>query len=302
MHGSPPNIFLLSFKRRSVLRIILALLPVILVFDATRVANSQPRIYRFGIPPWQKDLTVDDIRGRYKPLLEWLSQRLNCKFVIVGAKDYTEISGLLAAGKIQIATISPTPYILAQEKNPGVKMLVTELSWNSDRTRKTDSYRGYILSLKSRSDINSIADLKGKRFGFVDRKSTSGFVVPNSYLREQGIDYRTYFSRFFFLGSHPRVTDAIVAGSLDAGTTWDFNWAEAIAKHGNVFKVLWTSPPIPNLGIAVHPSVTPDIQKQLQTALVNAPPQLLKGLSANGYVVRPESFYNSIRRMQKYSN
>lgn len=201
-------------------------------------------VYKFGVPPWQKDQTIDDIRGRYKPLLDWLSQEIGHSFVIVGAKDYPEASSLLASGRIQIATISPAPYIAAKKQNPDIKMLVTHLSWNKDRTKKQDSYLGYILTLKSRKEISSATDLKGKTFGFVSKESTSGFVVPNAALQANGIDYKTFFGKTFFLGSHPRVTDAIAAGSIDAGATWDFNWNEAVAKYGDIFKPILTTPAI----------------------------------------------------------
>jgi ABC-type phosphate/phosphonate transport system substrate-binding protein len=91
---------------------------------------------------------------------------------------------------------------------------------------------------------------------------------------------------------------AIVAGSVDAGATWDFNWSQAMQKHQDVFKALWTSPPIPNVGIAVHPAVPEAMQKKVQDALLRIDPRLLQGLSPLGYVAKPDSFYEVIRQLE----
>ncbi len=70
---------------------------------------------RFGVPPWQKDLSIDDIRSHYRPILAELETKLGRKMVIVGAKDYAEITQWLADGKIELGSISPAPYVLAKK-------------------------------------------------------------------------------------------------------------------------------------------------------------------------------------------
>jgi phosphonate transport system substrate-binding protein len=265
--------------------------------ENTSTATSEGITYKFGVPPWQKGQSVEDIRSRYKPMLNQLTLDTGVNLFIVGANNYEELSQFLASGEVQLSNISPAPFVFAEKQEPGVKMLVTELSWNPDKTEKKDSYLGYIVTLKSREDINTLSDLKNKKFAFVTQKSTSGFQVPNALMRQQGINYKTYFEKVFFLDGHPRVTDAIVAGSVDAGATWDFNFEAAQKKHGDVFKIILTSPPIPNVGIAAHTSVPSDIQAKIQTSLVNMDPKLLEGLSAAGFVIRPSSFYDGIRQI-----
>ncbi len=261
----------------------------------TGTANLPP--YRFGVPPWQKDLSGDDIKVFYRPMLDELQAKLGRRILLVGARDYAEILQLLADGKMDLASISPVPYLMARRKNPGITMILTELSWNADHSAKHDYYVGHILTLKSRGDINTLEDLKGKRFAFVAKESTSGFVVPKNMLAHKGLNWETSFSQSFFLGSHPRVTDALVAGSVDAAATWDFNLTQAIAKHGDVFKVLEDSDRIPNLGIAAHTSVSLADRHTIQQVLTRIDPEKLKGLSAAGYVVRPPESYDRISRL-----
>ncbi len=260
-------------------------------------ADSDAATYKFGITPWQKGQTQDDINHLYRPMLDEVSQKTGDTFLIVSARDYKQMIGFLANGDVDFCSISPAPYVLARGRNPNIRLVATELTWDKARHELTDSYLGYFVALKTREDIRTITDIAQLRFGFVRHESSSGFKYPNSLLRDRGIDYKTYFSHYYFLGSHPRVTDAIAAGSIDAGATWDFNLKQAQTKHGDIFRIIFTTPPIPNLCIAAHSTIPKAKVAEIQRALVEIDPALLKGLPAAGYVVRPDSFYDVVRHI-----
>jgi len=246
--------------------------------------------------PWQRGQSVDDIRRLYEPLLNYLGRATDAKITIVTARSYEDMVHYFADGRVDFGTISPVPYVSAQRLNPGVKLLLTELSWDPTRTQRVDSYQGMIVTLRARDDINTVDDLRGKRMGFVSEESTSGFVFPSAYLQSIGIDYKNDFLRYAFLGSHPRATDALVAGSVDATATWDFNLNQAVLKHGDVFKVVFQIA-IPNLLIATHPSLPGTVREAIKAALLNVDDKILQGLPTAGYVERPESFYDVVRRI-----
>ncbi len=265
---------------------------------AAQRASALPQ-YHFGIPPYQKGQTVDEIRGLYKPLLVWLGKQLGCRFDFIGAETYDQMIDMVATGRVQVAGLGPVPYVEAKNKNPDLRLLLTELKWNQDKTKLVDVYHGYIVALKKRHDLNSLSDLKGKIFAFVDRNSTSGYQYPNALMRRQGIIPDRFFSKVYFLGSHPRVTDAVAAGSVDAGATWDFNLAQAIKKHGDIFKIISPPSAIPNLAVVAHPSLPLAVQRKIQQILPTVPAALLRGLPADGFVVRPDNFYDAVRVIVK---
>jgi phosphonate transport system substrate-binding protein len=252
-----------------------------------------------GITPWQKGQNTDDINQLYIPMFKYLSEKTGVEFKLRAMPSYEQTSQDIADGKIQLAMLSPAPYIHAKNLNPKIRILVTELSWNQNKNAKNDSYRSFILVKKDRKDLVDIKSLKDKSFAFVSEESTSGFRVPSAYFRKQKIEPRNYFSKLMFLGSHPSVTDAIAAGSIDAGATWDFNWQQAKIKNGDIFKALWTSQPIPNLCVAAHPKISLALQEKIKKYLIEVPSELLEGLSSVGFVVRPDSFYDVIRTLEK---
>ncbi len=270
---------------------------ILLAFISTSFpsVDAKTEICRFGIPPWQKGRSFGEMRQKYLPFLNWMTEQTGCRFVPIGAKSYEDLINKLASGQILVSEISPVPYVLAKQKNPGVNILVTALSPTPDKTGLQDAYLGYIVTLKTHDTINTLQDLKGRVFGFVKPESSSGFKYPNALMKEQGIDYNTFFAKTLFLGSHPNVTGALVEKSIDAGATWQYNLDSARKKYGDVFKVILKTPPIPNILIATHPDLPMDIREKLQNILPNIPVELMKDIPAQGFVVRPDSFYDVVR-------
>lgn len=281
---------------RNAVAAVLALVVLAICGGQVRADESLP-VYRFGVPPWQVGQSVDDIVELYQPMMEWLGRRIGARFVIVGARNYNQMVELMTNESIHVASTSPLPFILAQLRNPQVRMLATELSWSIDGTEMDASYEAFIVARADRDEIDSVESLRGKRFGFVRTQSTSGYIYPMAYFMRSGIDYEEFFERAYFLGSHPRVTDAIAAGSIDAGATWDFNLRQAIRKHGPIFKVLAVTGTIPNLGIAANGSLPPEVQAAIQAALLEIDDSLLEGLPSAGYVVKGDSYYDPVREV-----
>jgi hypothetical protein len=50
------------------------------------IALAEP-LYRFGVPPWQRGQSADDIRRLYEPLLDYLVARM----VKVGGVNWQEV-------------------------------------------------------------------------------------------------------------------------------------------------------------------------------------------------------------------
>lgn len=252
-----------------------------------------------GVTPWQKGQNSDDINRLYIPMMKYLTTKVGVEFKLKPMSSYEETIDQIVSGRIQLAMLSPTPYVKAKKKNHDISILVTELSWNHNKSVKNDSYRSHILVKKTRTELSGIESLKGKNIGFVSKESTSGYEVPFALFREKKLNPDTYFGKIFFLGSHPSVTDALAAGSIDAGATWDYNWQQAISKNGDIYRPIWTSDPIPNLCIVAHPSIPQATREKIRELLINIPSNFLEGLSSVGFVKRPDSFYDSIRKIEK---
>ena len=256
--------------------------------------NKLKPVLRFAIVPWQKGKDFRELHENYRPMLSYLSEACGYRFEIICGRTYQETIDLISTGKVQLANLSPVPYVMSKRRNKDLRILVVEKSWNKARTEQTDSYLGMIVCKKG-APYETIEDLKGARFGFVKRQSSSGYRYPNAMLIDRGIEYETFFSKTYFLGSHPRVTDAVAAGSIDAGATWDYNLMLATQKNGDVYKIVYQTPPIPNLCIVAHPSVDLSLQDKIRQLLLEIDPKKLEHTTADSFTVHDDSFYDVVR-------
>ena len=76
-------------------------------------------------------------------------------------------------------------------------------------------FNGLIIARKN-AGINSVQDLKGKKFAFGDANSTIGRFLSQSLMVENGITAEELES-FEYLGRHDLVAQAVINGSFDAG-------------------------------------------------------------------------------------
>ena len=162
----------------------LRLLAVLMVGLA--LCPAQARDLEFGITPVLGQSTM---QADFDPLMTYLSQALGRKVVLYVAKDYGDLRVQMESGAVDIGSFSPFAYVDAVR---GGKVRIIAQSLIDGAA----SYRGVIVVRKD-SGLKELADLRGKRFAFVDPKSASGYVYPRAMLIDRGIDPDHYFKRSF---------------------------------------------------------------------------------------------------------
>ena len=256
-----------------------------------------------GIGPWQSpELMVK----AYQPLLDYLSHVLECTFLLHISPDYNTLKSDLRDNNVQVALLAPNTYSAALEEYP-TSMRYIATGVKEVNGEKLDSYHGYIFALKS-SGIFQLADLKGSTFGFVEKGSTSGYSYPMAILLKQKISPRSFFKRTLFLGTHNKVTDAVINGTVDAGAAWDSIYHIAVHKHGDIFHLIEKTDPIPYDPWVVNTTVSKKFAEAMQTALVGITLKTRSPQGAlvlgdhtpfSGYVVRGPKFYGVIKEVRE---
>jgi phosphonate transport system substrate-binding protein len=94
--------------------------------------------------------------------------------------------------------------------------------------------------------IKSLADLKGKTLSFGSQSSTSGHLMPRSFLLSAGIDPDRDLKRVAYSGAHDATVAAVASGKVDAGalniSVWDKLVADKKVDTAKVH-VFYTTPP-----------------------------------------------------------
>src|SRR6266542_5576624 len=165
---------------------------------------------KFGFTPV---LSEPEMRAEFEPLMNYLSDAIGKKVTLYIAKDYGDLRTQMENGSVDIGSFSPFAYVDAA-RGGKIRIIAQSIIEGSA------TYRGIIVARRD-SRLKSIADLKGKRFAFVDPKSASGYVYPRAMLIEKGINPESYFKETTFAGSHDKVIAAVLEGRVDAGAIYD---------------------------------------------------------------------------------
>lgn len=177
------------------------------------------------------------------------------------ASDYNGVIQALASGQVDVATLAGGSYANADAQvGQKIAPILT--------LRRADGGTGYYSALIVRADspFLSLEDLKGRRLGYVDFNSTSGYLYPRAQMRKSGIDPDAYFASTTFAGGHTQAVMALANGQFDATFVqvsggdpvhgFSTGAVFTMAKRGLVdpkdFRTLWVIGPVPDTSIVVR--------------------------------------------------
>jgi len=141
-----------------------------------------------------------------------ISDKLGIPVKSVVLPHYVAAVESLGTGDCLVAWIPPLAYIYANDRHQARVILKA--------VRKgTPFYKGQII-VRADSDIQTVADLKGRKMAFVDPNSTSGNLYPRALLLAAGIDPDNDLGTSIFSGAHDTVVIAVLQGSVDAGACY----------------------------------------------------------------------------------
>jgi len=242
-------------------RTLLALATAAAVFPAWgQGGTAKPGVLTVGFIP------AEDSRAMVRQsqaILDIVAKHTGMKIDTFVGSDYNATVEALRAGHVDVALLGPFSYVLATTVAPVEAFGVTVVA----RTMQP-SYRSIIIAGKD-SNINSIADLKGKTFAFVDPGSTSGYMVPAAAFVKANIVPEKDFKQVMYSGGHDSTIVSVGSGKVDAGSVADRIYERGCAKglaDCNKLKVVWTSSPIPNDPLLYRKTLSEDMKKKIREA------------------------------------
>ncbi|MFK5926362.1 MAG: phosphate/phosphite/phosphonate ABC transporter substrate-binding protein [Desulfuromusa sp.] len=217
-------------------------------------AASASETLNFGIIPL---VNQDIMKQQFLPLAKYLSQEIGMEVKLHVGQNYQDTMDAIGTNKVQIAYLTPTTFPKSAVQNPtaGVKPLVRFLK------NGTGTYRSCVIAPID-SDIETLADLKGKKFAFGNKNSTSSHLMPRSILAGAGIQFEDIQAEY--LGSHSKVAKAVGGEQFSGGGVKE-SVAQKFAGYGQV-KIIATSNPIPQFPICLNNSVSPELEAKLLSA------------------------------------
>jgi phosphonate transport system substrate-binding protein len=273
-------------------------------------AQAADKEFRIGILGGENE--ADRLRN-FQCLADHLQKDLGyTKVSMFPAADYDGVIQGLLGGTLDYAELGASGYAKIYLENANaVEPILT--------TVQTDGSTGYYSIMVARADsgIKTLADLKGKKLGFADPDSTSGYLIPTVTLPADlgGVPVKDYFGSTGFGGGHENLVLEVLKGTFDAGTTFGSGvgeWKDGYTS-GNLTKMVekgildmddltevWKSPLIPNGPIVVRTSLDAAEKEAFKTLLTNLPQSdpacfsAIQGGDFKGYVDVKHEFYQPI--------
>ena len=194
--------------------------------------------------------------------------------------DYDGVIQGLLGGTIDMAWLGASAYAKTYLTDPEAVDVVLV------KTNLDGSYAYHSIGIaRTDSGITSLADMKGKVFGFGDPNSTSGYLIPAVEIPQAigaTMENGDYFGEVRFTGGHEQTIVAVANGDVDAGVTWadgQGDWADGYDSGAlrkavdsglvdmNDLVEIWKSKPIPEGPIVLRRALPEDVKTQIVTFL-----------------------------------
>jgi len=267
---------------------------LVMLLPQISFASNWPSEIKLGLIPIEGG---SNEKERFTPLAEYLEKKLKIKVKLFSASDYAGIITALEHDHIDFAYLGAKTYIEAYTKT-GAKIVVMELN-----EKGFSGYKGVIITGKN-SGINSIKDIKGKTFAFIDPNSTSGYLIQVAYFKSLNppIEPRSYFKELKFAGSHVAAILSAKNLLVDLAATNEID-IERMIESGQIAKgdvrTLWTSELVPQGAIVARKGLPPDLVKAIQKALLKVPSHVKAKLQDGGFKLGKDSDYDYVRYLMK---
>lgn len=218
--------------RKSVLA---ALALALALVPSDPVAAYVPEVLRVSAIP---DENPNELMRIYTPFAEYLGRELGMKVQFTPVVDYAATVEGLGAGKLDMVWYGGFTSVQAVRRTNGnARRLVL---------RQEDAEFKSVFVTRPGSGIKSLTDLKGKTFAFGSVSSTSGHLMPRSFLLAAGLNPDKDMKQVAFSGAHDATALWVESGRVDAGALNFLTWEKLVQSRKvdtakvNVF---WTTPP-----------------------------------------------------------
>jgi len=212
------------------------------------------------------EMNVFKQKQRFDPLAAYLSEHMGIEVKLTILSRYGNIIERIKEEAIDGAFLGSFTGALAISQL-GVEPLARPINMDG-----TSTYFGYIF-VKKDSNIKTVADMKGKTLALVERATTAGYIFPLAWLKRQGIDdIDSYFSDYFFTGSHDAAIDAVLNNKADVGAAKNTIYErmqELYPRITNELVILASSPRVPSNGLCVRKNLAAQDKEKLKDLLLN---------------------------------
>ncbi len=246
------------FPSSKILKVLLSTALMSAMLLSSGLSQAQQVLRVSAIP----DEAPTELQRKFKPLGDYLEKKLDMKVEFTPVTDYATSVESLINNKLDMVWFGGFTFIQAKVRsNNQVVPLV----------QRAEDEKFKSVFITTHKDITKLADLKGKTFAFGSESSTSGHLMPRSYLLAAKINPDTDLKRIAFSGAHDATVAAVSGGKVDAGALNISVWEKLVASgkvDTKAVRVFYTTPGYYDYNWTVRADMNPVVRKKLSDAFL----------------------------------
>jgi phosphonate transport system substrate-binding protein len=208
------------------------------------------------------DESPTELARKAAPLMKYLEEKLGVKVEFTPVTDYAASVEALVNKKVDLAWFGGFTFVQANVRSGGKVIPLVQ-------REEDERFKSVFITTDPR--IASLTDLKGKDVSFGSPNSTSGHLMPRSFLLAAGVDPDKDFRRVAFSGAHDATIAAVASGKVQAGvlniSVWDKFVADGKVDTTKV-RVFYTTPPYFDYNWTVHADMPAATREKLSKAFL----------------------------------
>ena len=223
-------------------------------------ASHAQQVFRITAIP---DESPTELARKAAPLVKYLEGKLGMKVEFTPVTDYAAAVEALANRKVDMAWFGGFTFVQANIRSGGKAVPIVQ-------REEDEKFRSVFIT--SDPAIKQLADLKGKDVSFGSQSSTSGHLMPRSFLLQAGVDPDKDFKRVAYSGAHDATIAAVTAGKVQAGALNISVWEKFVAdKKVDTSKVFafFTTPTYYDYNWTVHADMPMALRDKLTQAFLS---------------------------------
>jgi phosphonate transport system substrate-binding protein len=223
------------------------------------LAQAQP-VFRITAIP---DESPTELARKAGPLIKYLEGKLGMKVEYTPVTDYAASVEALVNKKVDLAWFGGFTFVQANVRSGGKVIPLVQ-------REEDEKFRSVFIT--SDPAVKTLADLKGKDVSFGSQSSTSGHLMPRSFLLAAGVNPEKDFRRVAYSGAHDATIAAVASGKVQGGalniSVWDKFVADKKVDTAQV-RAFYTTPPYYDYNWTVHADMPAALREKLSQAFLS---------------------------------
>ena len=222
-------------------------------------AAQAQQVFRLTAIP---DESPTELARKAAPLVKYLEATLGMKVEYTPVTDYAAAVEALVNKKVDMAWFGGFTFVQANVRSGGKIIPLVQ-------REEDEKFRSVFIS--GDPAVKTLADLKGKDVSFGSQSSTSGHLMPRSFLLQANINPEKDFGRVAYSGAHDATIAAVASGKVQGGALNISVWEKFVADKKvdtDKVRVVYTTPPYYDYNWSVHADMPAAQREKLAAALL----------------------------------